>query len=53
MNIECVTLSDVVDFHARELSNEEWSRIEARRDSRVRWLGRSSQQDRSEGCKLA
>lgn len=29
MNIQRVTLSDVVDFHPRELSNDEWSRIES------------------------
>src|SRR6266567_319786 len=30
MDIQSVTLSDVVNFHPRELSNEGWSRIESR-----------------------
>lgn len=29
MDIERVTLSDILDFRPRELSNEEWSRLEA------------------------
>jgi hypothetical protein len=29
MDIQRVTLSDIVDFHPRELSNDEWSRIES------------------------
>jgi hypothetical protein len=30
MDIQSVKLSDIVDFRPRELSNEEWSRIESR-----------------------
>jgi hypothetical protein len=32
MDIQLATLSDIVDFHPRELSNEEWSRLESLKD---------------------
>jgi hypothetical protein len=32
MDIQLATLSDILDFRPRELSNEEWSRLESLKD---------------------